>query len=242
VIYRIDLEHQQYMESLGYIISEGYDDQRGKYYTYITHPINPYDSASGHTLKYFPNLEQLTKEDVDDGEFVDISWYGTPDGTYIPAGCNPANQGECFWSNGDMWYISSAGLDKDGNELPIIGWIFAAALIIIVAYAINTFVCSFIEKVNAPCSIKEEWINKPCWKIVRAPDCQWREFNACTGPDNNNDGFPDGEWEGEWKKDVFDPTEMIMWAIIGVVAIGGVLIVTKLIPQRKPPPQPPPPE
>jgi len=221
------LEHQQYMESLGYSISEKYDERRGKTYTYITHPVdNPNDPNAGLTLKYFPNLSLLNKEDVDDGEFVDLSWYATPKETFIPAGCTASNWGECYWSNGEVWYESTL----ENGEVAIIGWIFAAIIIIIVAYAITTLVCSIIEKVNAPCSIQEKWINKPCWKIVRGPDCQWREFNACAGPDENGDGFPDGEWEGEWKKDVWDPSSLVWALVIGAVAIGGTIVAVKVLP------------
>jgi len=126
----------------------------------------------------------------------------------------------------------------EGQTLPI-WWLALALLTIKVVGAILIFVCVYyiLERIFAPCGIAgSQMIINECWKIVIMPDCQRREFNSCTGPDENGDGKPDGEWVGDWEGGV----DWAAYLIIGIAIVGAIIIIPPLLRAVRPKAQPPP--
>ena len=119
------------------------------------------------------------------------------------------------------------GLDERGLA---IDWIMVG-LVILVTSLIIMIVISLIRTIFAPCGIggQIQEINE-CWKLVIKPDCSARSFNSCADPDG--DGVPEGDWgDDDWTKNV-DLMEIIKWAIIGAVVIGGVVVIASLLKSR----------
>lgn len=145
--------------------------------------------------------------------------------TCVPQEAQVNNLRTALWED-----IVTYETTADGQTLPI-WWLGLALLTIKIVGAVLIFVCIYyvLERIFAPCGItgSEIEINK-CWKKVIMPDCRWKTFNSCAGPDENEDGKPDGEWEeDEWQGGV----DIMSWLIIGAVAIGGVVIAVKVIPE-----------
>lgn len=119
------------------------------------------------------------------------------------------------------------GLDERG--LPI-DWLMIG-LVILVTSLIIMITISLIRAFFAPCGIggQIQEIND-CWKLVIKPDCSARSFNSCADPDQ--DGIPEGEWgSDDWTKN-FDLMEVLKWAVIGAVVIGGVVVIASLLKSR----------
>jgi len=119
------------------------------------------------------------------------------------------------------------GLDERG--LPI-DWIMVGLVILVTALIIMVSI-KLVQSLFAPCGIggQIQEIND-CWKLVIKPDCSARSFNSCADPDQ--DGIPEGEWgDDPWTKN-FDLMEVLKWAVIGAVAIGGVVIIASLLKSR----------
>lgn len=226
---------RQQLESLGYTVFEKWAN--GRLRTFVTHP-------DGHTLAWFDHLTLIQPGDLYDGEQFDLAWEALPSEVrYKGIGADVYE------------YIPETGLPAEYSYDPETGELLPWWAICLIIYAISilvgvmfTMITNLVQKINAPCGIAGDVqeINT-CWTMVIAPDCSKRLFNACAGPDNNGDGYPDGEWEGDWTKDVWDPTEVIKWAVIGVVAVAGTLLVYSFLKPKPyyPPPQyypPPPPE
>lgn len=125
----------------------------------------------------------------------------------------------------------NAGLHQiysaDGQLITIVGFILWVILSSLLFY----FIFSLIEKWHAPCgtSGRTEEISD-CIKLIIKPNCQARTFNSC-----------DEEWvEGDdWSEPAPDLGNIIMWAVIGIIAIGGVYFIVKGFPQKQyyPPPE-----
>lgn len=119
----------------------------------------------------------------------------------------------------------------DANSLLIN--IALAALVIKVVGTIFIFICIYyilnLLFDPAPCGItgSEVPIND-CYKKIIFPDCSWKWFNSCGGPDNNGDGHPDGIVEDEGGgEDIYD--KIIQIIIIGAVAIGGIVVLSSFL-------------
>ena len=135
------------------------------------------------------------------------------------------------------------GLDERG--LPV-DWLMIGLVILVTALIIMIAI-SLVRTFFAPCGIggSVQEINE-CWKLVIKPDCSARSFNSCADPDG--DGVPEGEWgSDDWTKN-FDLMEVIKWAVIGAIAIGGVVVIASLLRSKERaqyaqlyPDQPPPP-
>jgi len=217
------------LESLGYTISE-LQLSSGKTKTYVTHPMdNPNDPFAGWTLAWFDKLYEVFPDAVDpengvgNEEYFDIDYYCLPEEVayegirvdnfrWLPAGA----------SYDDLEH------DAEGNLVwPWFAWILLVMVITMLIGVMFTMWTRHIQVSNAPCGPEgSEWYINDCWKMVIAPDCSYRSFNSCA-----NDG--EGEWEGDWRKDIPDWTDIIIWAIIGAVIIGGTVIAVKLIPKIK---------
>jgi len=124
-----------------------------------------------------------------------------------------------------------------GQSEMVLTWIALATLIIEVVGAILIFVCVYYI-LNLlfdphPCGTTGAEIPiNDCYKKIIFPDCHWKWFNSCGGPDNNGDGKPDGIVEDEGGGD--DMGDKIMKLIIvGAVAVGGVLVLTQFLKKPK---------
>jgi len=128
------------------------------------------------------------------------------------------------------------------NDLEVTGQLIGGSTIALATLAIQIvgtiiiFICLYYI-INLifdphPCGItgSEVEIND-CYKKIIFPDCSWKWFNSCGGPDNNGDGFPDGVVEDEGGGD--SPIDKIILAIIvGAVAVGGILVISSLLKSR----------
>lgn len=238
---------KQKLESLGFKVFQKTDLKTRRLFTYIHHPENPNDPLAGLDVKYFNTLGDISKDLVENGEYIDINYYCWPVND-----CPPYPHDVGYGYDAQIEYWEEQGLDVNGLPAWWVFWLICAA-ISLTAFVVVSMAVWFIQTVNAPCNYEIYPINE-CWKLIRAPDCSHAEFNTCGGPDANNDGIPDGQWGGampgesgtpNWQKDIWDPTTLIIAIIVGAIAIGAVVIITKLIPAKQPQPQqyyyPPPP-
>lgn len=152
--------------------------------------------------------------------------------TCVPAEAQVDDLRTALWDD-----INTYETTADGQTI-VIPWIALALLAIKIVGTILIFICIYyvLERIFAPCGItgSEIEINE-CWKKVIMPDCQWRTFNSCEGPDENGDGKPDGEWGDEgWQ----GGTNWATYLIIGIALIGAIVIIPKVIPMFKTQPAP----
>jgi len=230
--FTMPLEKKMVIESEGCIVFDKFDSKTRKTFSYIQHP-------DGLIRKWFGTLADINRFTVEDGEYIELdtcAWDGK--NCPPPPDANMALSGNWYSSINETWSISA--YNEKGELIPAIP-IWLMVTIVMVATSV-TFLMAilFIRTINAPCGHVETTRINECWKMVTAPDCSVAEFNACAGPDNNGDGKPDGQWGGDdpnspdWHKDIFDPKELIKWAVIGAIAIAGVIIVMKVIPKKHP--------
>jgi hypothetical protein len=225
---QISLVRKAQIESQGFTLYEQYDAYSGRTLTYIQHPANNLsDPFAGQSLKFFSSLSEIEHTVVQDGEYFDIDYYSWPTDYAYP--------GEGYLSQNEAWTESM--MNEHGLFEPLeIGLVILAIGLMIAV--IVTCISNFIQTINDPCGWGKTIPINDCWKIIVAPDCSKAEFNSCGGPDANGDGVPDGQWAGaapgesgtpNWTKDIWDPTEMIKWAVIGVVAVVGVYLAITLV-------------
>jgi len=177
-------------------------------------------------------------------EGLDLPWYdvlyevphlNNNDQYAMPLTCVPQEVQVNDLRTGLWDDITTYETSADGQTLPI-PWIALALLTIKVVGAILIFICVYylFERILAPCGIAgSQMIINDCWKIVIMPDCARREFNSCVGPDENGDGKPDGEWVGDWEGE----TNWAAYLVIGIVAIGAIIIIPPLLRAVRPAPQ-----
>ncbi len=102
-----------------------------------------------------------------------------------------------------IWNLSP-GLSNNSKltEERSLGLIALVTIILIIIGAILILACiySIVDLLfnPHPCGPQGdiESINE-CYKKIIFPDCSWKWFNSCAGPDENGDGIPDGVVEDE---------------------------------------------
>jgi len=151
------------LEDLGFEVTVKADPKTHKMFTWVKHPVNPADPLSGLDVKYFNNLKDITHDLVDNGESVDINYYHWPVNDCPPFMHNP---GSGYDAQVEFW--EEAQYDAKGN-LALWTWFLVCAAIAMTVTVIVSLVCWFIEKINAPCTYEENWINE-CWVSITNVD------------------------------------------------------------------------
>lgn len=176
-------------------------------------------TLGGGTLADYEYMFQVPRS-LNDGDKIALNSQNQDIQT-IPIEINQIDSRIEFYDNVYM------GLDERG--LPV-DWIMVG-LVILVASLFIMLLINFVRGWFAPCGIggQIQEIND-CWKLVIKPDCSARSFNSCL--DADGDGIPEGGWgDDDWTKNV-DFMELIKWAVIGAVVIGGVVVVASLLKSR----------
>lgn len=214
---------KQQLEAQGCIITQGFKNHRQQ--TFITHP-------DGKTLSYFPHLSEIKPGDLYDGEEFDLDERALPiDYRYIGIAVD------------NYEYLPESGLpaeptyDPETGQLILPWWAICMIIYAIAASIIGilTMVCALYQKFKAPCGINgSERIVNDCWKIIILPDCSKRPFNSCSGPDDNGDGYPDGEWDPNtpWIPPPGITDEIVTLIIVAVVAIGGIFVLQSFLKEK----------
>lgn len=237
----MSLATRQILEGKGFTVYEKYDETKGMTFTYVHHPENNLsDPSRGLDNKYFASLMDITRWTVDDGEYIDLDAYAWP-----VIDC-PPDMG--YYDENEAWPNELTWKEPTYNEkgeliTDPLSWALLFLAITLLVGVIVLGIIRIMQTLAAPCGETQitDIPGNECWKIIRSPDCKHAEFNACGGPDNNQDGKPDGQWagaaEGEsgtpnWKGG-WDISGIIMWIVIGAIAIGGTYVAIKLLAKPK---------
>jgi len=203
------------LEKQGCIVTNEYLNH--KMYTFTKLP-------DGRKLKTFSSLSEIYPGDVNHNEEILLDDYAMPEGTRdIDYGA------DVYEYDPNTGYSASSYVDERTGKTMVAWWLLVIIIMIISITAVVGFLLCLsqvIEKWKAPCGIDGSVMEiNDCWKLIIRPDCASRPFNSCTGPDNNGDGIPDGEWEEDSEWEYVGGNDWIIAALLlGVVGIGATAI------------------
>lgn len=206
----MNLEGKQILESKGFQVIEGAWDFKFKTRTFIRHP-------DGRLNPYYDYLYEIPW--LPYGQEIDLDIAAMPYDEVF---------GHTAVVDAGAVTHAEAGAGYDGRQLPIplVGWIAIVAVFAIIAICV--FMLTHPEQPSPPCKTEERIIDiSECAKIIIMPNCDSRLFDACTN-----------EWlEEDWHT-WEPPAGWMQWLVIGLIAIGGIIIVPKVIDWIKPKPPP----
>lgn len=207
------LEMRQLLEQDGCEVIEGGWDFKFKTRIFIRHP-------DGRLNPYYDNLSQIPI---------------LPNGTNIDLAKNAMPTDEIYGSTAvkDAGAITNTetGLDASGLPIPIIiGYIVIAVILLAIVICIYFMIHPPIQQ--PPCGTEAKIVDVgDCAKIIIMPNCDSRLFDSCT------DEWLEEDWH-TWEP----PANWATWLVIGIIAIGAIVIIPPLLRTIKPryPPQPSP--
>lgn len=150
------------------------------------------------------------------------------------------NEGDNFWlastavhpedrrdNETIIWDLSNTMGDPTLEPMTIIGlaWLLIKIIGTVIIFLCIYYILNLLFNPH-PCGPQGdvEVIND-CYKKIIFPDCAWKLFNSCAGPDNNGDGFPDGVVEDEGDA----PPNYAELLLYGVLAVGGIVVLMTLM-------------
>lgn len=189
----------------GLQVIEGKWDFKYKTRTFIRHP-------DGRLNPYYDSLHEIP--------FL-------PNGTNIDLNIDAMPHDELFGTTAvkDAGAVTNVELSLGDPRLipPIImaGYIILAVILLAIAICIYYLVHPPAQ--TPPCGTEATVIDvSDCLKIIIMPNCDSRAYNACT------DEWAEPDWHG-WEP----PPEWMSYLIIGVIAIGAIIIIPPLLERRK---------
>lgn len=206
----MELQQKQLLEGEGLQVIEGAFDFKFKTRIFIRHPdgrLNPYYDFL-HQIPVLPN-----------GTEADLNINAMP---YDPIYGSTAVKKAGAITNTEY------ELDAEGNRMPIppviVGYIILAAILLAIVIFIYFLVHPPVQE--PPCGTTAQTVDvSDCAKIIIMPNCDSRLFDACTD-----------EWlEEDWHR---PPAAEIDWKIliiIGIAAVGVIIIVPQILRVMKPP-------
>jgi hypothetical protein len=203
------------LENAGIKVLKKPFDFRTRTDTYIQLP-------DGQTFDYYNYMHEIPTTCYD-GEQISIGEQAIPTGE--PIICN--ERAECTASScGTIWDGDNPVAGLDGQTLIAPG-IIAVIIFLVKLVAIFIVLYVLMSKWLHPCGpiATEQVMVDGCYKIITYPDCSTLTVDSCdpAGPTVKNRTDPPGpNWE-----------ELIKWAAIGAVVIGGVFVVSSLIKTRE---------
>lgn len=202
---KMDLQTKQLLETEGFQVVEGNWDFKFKTRTFVRHP-------DGRLNPYYNTLYEIPV--LPNGTEFDLNKAAMPyDEIY---GRSTAIKDAQAIINAD-W-----GTGADG-ELFAITIFHIALAVILLAIVICIFFVINPPAQAPPCQTEERIIDvSDCAKIIIMPNCDSRLFDAC-----NDEWLEDG-WH-TWEP----PAGWITWVVIGVIAIGAIIIVPPLLKRAK---------
>lgn len=179
---------------------------------FILHPdnrLNPYYDYL-YQIPFLPN-----------GQELDLAKSAMPDGA--PGGGTTAVE--------DAGAITNASYELNAEGLPIpviVGYIILA--VILLAIIICIYYILHPPAQQPPCGIDPEIIpveGSECAKIIMMPNCDSRTYDAC------EDEWLEDDWHG-WEP----PENWMQWVVIGIVAVGAIVLIPTIIKAIRPESQP----
>jgi len=210
----MNLSVRNRLEANGIMIMEVPFDFHYKTNTFVQLP-------DGRSLAYYDYLHQIP-DTLSDGEEVSLGDCAIPAGEYIPTDdANGQGADGIIW-DGDN---PNVGLLGGSQGLAIPAAFIALIIFLIKIIAIFIILYLLISKVLVPCGGVEQTDVDQCMKVIQFPDCSTITINSCNKDENGN-----------YVPDVVNrtdaPVDWIQWAIIGVVAVAGLLVVVQLAKRR----------
>jgi len=208
----MNLEMRQLLEQDGCEVVEGLWNFTFKTRIFIRHP-------DGQLNPYYEYLHQIPL--LPNGTTIDLAKPAMPDDEIY---------GSTAVKNAGAITNAESGLDANGLPIPIIvGYIIIA--VILLAIVICLYYLIHPPTQQPPCGTEPKVIDvSDCAKIILMPNCDSRMYDACT------DEWLEDDWHG-WEP----PADWTTWLVIGIIAIGAIVIIPPLLRTIRPPPKHPPP-
>lgn len=175
----------------------------------------------GRTLAHYDYLHDIP-ETLYNGEEISLGETAIPPGETIYTDETRANA-----SGGWIWDGDNPVWGR--QELVIPAGVVALIIFLIKVVAIFIVLYVLMDKFMAPCGPRGyvEEVDD-CVKMVIAPDCSSITIDSCK---TDEEGNPAPEVIGRSGPPGLEWAELVKWAVVGIVAIGGVVVAVKVLPE-----------